>query len=144
MDFGTYIERLKGIDMQQVAVECLKSNESFLLDANYDQLERGKTSKNEQIGKYENDDYAAEKYMMNPRAGFGNIDLIKEQDFKHGIFFKFTNDSLISDSTGKEKEGGTDLLHDYGDDVLGIFMTSDLKVDLQYDLIRLIKEKISL
>ena len=144
MDFGTYIDRLTALNFRQIAVECLKSNEPILLDANYDQLERGKTSKNEQIGKYENDDYAAEKYMMNPRAGLGNIDLIKEQDFKHGIFFKFTNDSLISDSTGKEKEGGTDLLRDYGDDVLGIFMTSDLKVDLQYDLIRLIKQKIAL
>jgi len=144
LDFGTYIERLKAINMQQLAVECLQSNESFLLDANINQLKHGKTSKGEQIGKYANSGYASEKYAMNSLAGLGNIDLILEGKFSKGIFYKYTNDSLISDSTGKEKEGGMDLLEHFGDDVVGIFMTQELKTDIQPELIRLIMKQISL
>ena len=144
MDFGTYIERLKGIDMQQIAVECLKSNESFLLDANIDQLERGKTSKNEQIGKYANSGYADEKYAMNQRAGRGNVDLILTGGFSRGIFIKYTGDSLLFDSTQKRGDNGPDLLERYGDDVVGVFMTDNLKNDIQPDFIRLIKQKIAL
>ena len=142
MDFGDYIKRLTAIDMQQIAVECLKSSEPFLLDANIDQLERGKTSKNEQIGKYANSGYADEKYAMNQRAGRGNVDLILTGGFYRGIFVNFSGDSMIFDSTQKRGDDGPDLLERYGDDVLGVFMTSDLKADLQIDLISMIKKKL--
>lgn len=142
MDFGDYIKRLTAIDMQQIAVECLKSSEPFLLDANIDQLERGKTSKNEQIGKYANSGYADEKYAMNQRAGRGNVDLILTGGFKNGIFVNYSGDNMIFDSSQKRGDYGPDLLERYGDDVLGVFMTSDLKNDLQIDLISMIKKKL--
>lgn len=143
MDFGTYIERLTALDFQQIAVECLKSNESFLLDANINQLKHGKRSTGEQIGKYKNKYYAAKKYNMNSLAGPGNVDLILNKDFSQGIFFKFTQDSIISDSIEKHNDG-SDLLEDYGDDVLGIFMTPAIKTDLQPEFIAIVKKKIAL
>jgi len=144
MDFGTYIDRLTALDFRQIAVECLKSNEPILLDANIDQLERGKTSKNEQIGKYSNSGYADEKYAMNQRAGRGNVDLILTGGFSRGIFIKYTGDSLLFDSTQKRGDNGPDLLERYGDDVLGIFMTEPLKNDIQLEFIAIIKNKIAL
>ena len=143
MDVGTYIDRLVALDFQQIAVECLKSNEPILLDANIDQLKHGKTSKNEQIGKYSNRGYADEKYAMNQLAGRGNVDLILTGAFARGIFVNFTQDSMIFDSSAAEKDTGN-LLERWGKNVLGIFMTEPLKNDIQLEFIAIVKNKIAL
>lgn len=144
MDVGTYIDRLAALDFRQIAVECMKSNEPILWRANIDQLIHGIKSTGKPIGKYRNDAYAAKKNRMNPEAGPGNVDLLFKRDFSRGIFFKFTADSIISDSNEKHYDGSMDLLEAYGDDVLGILMTEKVKNDLQPEFIAIVKNKIAL
>jgi hypothetical protein len=143
MDVGTYIDRLAALDFQQIAVECMKSNEPILLDANIDQLKHGKRSTGEQIGTYKNESYARMKNRMNPLPGLDSVDLILTGAFARGIFVNFTNDSMIFDSDRAEKDTGN-LLEIWGKNVLGIFMTEPLKNDIQLEFIAIVKNKIAL
>jgi len=143
MDVGTYIDRLAALNIQQIAVECMKSNEPILLDANIDQLKHGKRSNGEQIGTYKNASYARMKNRMNPLPGLDSVDLILTGAFARGIFVNFTQDSMIFDSSAAEKDTGN-LLEIWGKNVLGIFMTEPLKNDIQLEFIAIVKNKIAL
>jgi len=148
MDVGTYITKLKGIDLQQIIIDVFKTFELRIIRQNVIQLEKGFDSKGEPIGEYKNFSYAKKKYAQNSKAGFGNMDLILTGDFVAGIFIEFTSDSLIFDSKNKVKEGGeggVDLLKNYGDDVLGLSNDGfeNLKPKIQEELIKKIKEKLA-
>lgn len=143
MDVGTYIDRLAALDFQQIAIECMKSNEPILLDANIDQLKHGKRSNGEQIGTYKNESYARMKNRMNSLPGLDSVDLILTGAFARGIFINFTQDSMIFDSSAAEKGTGN-LLETWGKNVVGIFMTDPLKNDIQLEFIAIVKNKIAL
>lgn len=130
------IGSLSNIDIQRVALDALKLSEASLIDANIDQLRKGIRSDGKKIGKYASADYAREKHFMNPEAGEGNVDLILTGEFKDGIFIEFTADTIVFDSSGKDKEGGVDLLYEYGDNVLGVLMTPDLHDELQMGMVQ--------
>jgi len=132
MDFGTYRDNLRKLDVQALIVDTLKELEVSFLDANIDQLRHGKRSTGGQIGKYASADYAAMKYAENSLAGLGNIDLILTGVFSKGITIRFEPTKMVFDSTGKEKENGVDLLYHYGDDVLGLSDESILKLQTEF------------
>lgn len=144
MDVGTYLYNLSVINLNELVIESVKETEVLFLDANADQLMHGKRSTGELIGKYANPEYAAMKYAENPLAGFGNIDLVLTWAFKRGINIKYQADGLLFDSTGKEKEGGFDILEHFGDDVLGITdeKKEEISPEFQEVFVRKFNEKL--
>lgn len=62
------------------------------------QMLTGRTSTGARIGKYKSKDYAISKYVQNPLAGLGNVDLRLHGDFQGGIFLEVRGHSFVEDS----------------------------------------------
>ena len=84
-------KKLQAINLDVLKDETIKENEGIAVDMNKDQLEAGFDSNNKRLRGYSSPFYAAEKNRMNPRAGFGNPDLLyRGETFTRGFWLTIT------------------------------------------------------
>lgn len=143
MDFGTYIENLKGIDIQALCIAELKTFEVFLADLNRKQMRKGLNSDNVSIGTYFSESYAVFKQSRPGRlAEKGQVDLFLEGYFSKGIFSKVGTDTILFDSTD-QKSGK--LENKYGKQIFGLSKESisELLPDLISAIIKEINVKLA-
>lgn len=67
--------KLKVIDFDEIIANVVDDNEHQVRNWITNRWLLGKNSENELIGLYRGSGYAEEKYKLNNRAGFGNVDL---------------------------------------------------------------------
>jgi len=70
------------------------------------------------IGKYANDDYAYKKNMMNPLAGFNNVDLIFTGAFVNSLFVISKSERRFIFDSGNDKKDN--LIERYGEAIMGL------------------------
>jgi hypothetical protein len=121
MDFGTYIENLKGINMQTLCAEALKTFEVFLADLNAEQMRFGLNSDGKEIGYYMSQVYADWKKSRGGLAPSGVVDLFLTGAFSQGIFAEVKTDTILFDS----KDDKSNMLQEKYDRNGKIFGLSD-------------------
>lgn len=121
MDVGTYTENLKGINIQQLSVEVLKTFEVFLSDLNSQQMRLGLNSQGKPIGYYMSQEYAAWKQRRGSLAPSGVVDLFLTGAFQGGLFAQVKTDTILFDS----KDGKTKMLDEKYSKNGNIFGLSD-------------------
>jgi len=120
-------EKVKGEFQREVRAN-LSSN---VTDFVYDNWSQGVKGNGIRIGRYNDLSYAADKALMNPAPGFGNVDLIYTGAFSNALFMP-RNNEVISVSSSDSKTG--ELVAKYGDDIF------DLSEDQEFDVIDEAKE----
>lgn len=101
---NTMIRRMEGVDFKEVIQVSVAATVK-----EYEQLQKlqmltGKDSEGKAIGKYKNKKYAAEKYAMNPLAGFGNMDFRLTGDFFKEFFTRLGSNSVMISSSNSKTE----------------------------------------
>ena len=104
MDFGTYIKNLKGIDMQALCVEALKTFEVFLADLNAEQMRFGLNVDGKEIGYYMSQEYASWKKSRGGLAPDGVVDLFLTGALNSKIFAEVKDDSILFGSTDEKSD----------------------------------------
>jgi hypothetical protein len=98
--------------------EIVLSDSESLKDRKIEEFTKGERPDGRKIGKYRSEEYADFKNQINPRAGFGYIDLMLSRSFVGNMFVRpFTRGSFRMDSTDS-KTGN--LLGKYGSDIMGL------------------------
>jgi hypothetical protein len=67
--------KLKLVDIDEITVNVVDDNEHQIRNWITDRWLLGKNPNGDMIGLYQGEEYANEKYSLNNRAGFGNVDL---------------------------------------------------------------------
>ena len=97
--------------------EMVENDQKALKERKINEFEFGLRPNNKKIGKYESQDYAFRKNMMNGLAGFGNVDLINTKYFSSSLFVLSNSVGYIFDSPADYKDR---LVTTYGRDILGL------------------------
>lgn len=95
----------------------LRDEGQILKKAKINELEFGLKPNREKIGSYRSYDYAQDKNIQNPLAGFGNVDLIRTGAFSNSLFPVRYSGYYLFDS-GDSKTA--DLKRKYGKDIMGL------------------------
>lgn len=104
MDFGTYIENLKRIDIQQICVEALRTFEVFLADLNAEQMRFGLNVDGKEIGYYMSQEYASWKKSRGGLAPDGVVDLFLTGALNSKIFAEVKEDSILFGSRDEKSD----------------------------------------
>ncbi len=116
------IRRAEAINVSEVVQAAVAGTVQDFEQLQKLQMLTGKDSKGNIIGKYKSEEYAAEKFAMNPLAGRGNMDFRLKGDFFKEFFTRLgTNSVFISSSNIK-----TERLLKINKDVFGL-NTENLK-----------------
>lgn len=110
-------DRVQTLDVNNVAFDSLDSTSDEIARLNTEQLFEGKNANGEQVGTYRSELYAEQKNRMNPKPGFGNVDLRLTGDFYQRITTNVTGDSVITESTDSK---AARLKEKYGDEIYGL------------------------
>lgn len=95
----------------------VREYEAQIIDYVVDRWRHGKGVNGDVIGKYQNEDYAIFKHQQNPLAGFGNVDLMLNEDLKNGLFLEERSNMFIIKSRDKKYQM---LANKYGEEEFGI------------------------
>ena len=101
---NTMINRAKRINFNEVVQAAVAGTVREYEELQKLQMLTGKDSKGNQIGKYKNDKYAAEKHALNPLAGLGNMDFRLTGDFYKNFFTRLGTNSVFISSSDKKTE----------------------------------------
>lgn len=110
------IRNLEAIDMEQVIGEALEQTIEQHKIRLQNQMLHGE-AKTGKIGKYRSLSYAARKVLINPLAGFGNVDLKLTGSFQDLIEIKVDGAGTNTTSADEKAE---ELRHKYGDEIYGL------------------------
>jgi len=93
------------------------SDNQALKEQKINEFEFGQLPNGRKIGRYASEDYSEYKYLLNPLAGEGNVDLIVTGRFVNSFFVRnaSTNGAFIFGA-----KDDNNLLGSYGKDILGI------------------------
>lgn len=109
------IERLQGMNLQELLTESILETAEQYVDLNTAQLYQGKDGDGQPISpQYAWDTYAAEKNQMNPTPGYGIPDLKLTGAFYRGYTLQVEGDEVIKDS---DVEYADDLFTKYGNQI---------------------------
>jgi hypothetical protein len=106
------IKRVEALNMHDIIGEAIEATKDELKIKQQDQMLDGE-GKSRKIGRYRNLSYAGRKQLINPKPGFGNVDLKLKGAFQKGIRITVGNDSVGFDSTD---EKAPELKQKYGED----------------------------
>lgn len=95
------IRRLQAINIHDVIGDAIEQTKEQLKVRQQDQMMEGEGKKGK-IGRYRNLSYAGRKNLINPRPGFGNVDLRLTGDFQEGIRITVNNDSVHYESSDEK------------------------------------------
>lgn len=111
------LQRVKSFDIITATAEIMKENEQDVVELNRQQLLQGLTAENDLVGEYRSVGYAIQKERMNPKAGFGNVDLKFTGEFYTGFSLIIDgNQYLIFSVNWKTNK----LVKKYGDGIFGL------------------------
>lgn len=95
----------------------VKEYESQIIDYVVDRWRHGKGVNGDVIGQYQNEDYAIFKHQQNPLAGYGNVDLMLNDDLKDGLFIQEQGSLFVIKSRDRKY---TMVANKYGAEEFGI------------------------
>lgn len=108
--------------LKSIGVDSVIETKKDFIELNIDQLKHGKKADGTQIGRYSKSKqwkwYAEKKHAQNPLAGFGNKDLIHEEDFINGLDINKHGGDGIEAFSHDEKYNL--LTAQYGENILGL------------------------
>jgi hypothetical protein len=111
------LAKLNAMNVQHIAQTIFVATEESLEEIQRSQMEHGLNADGEPIGQYKQEWYADRKNMMNPLAGYGQVDLKHTGRFYDNITVAIINDELIIESTDGKNEA---LIEKYGENIFGI------------------------
>jgi hypothetical protein len=113
------INNVKTLNVTDVIAESMDATMSELVKFQKYQMLMGYRADGERIGKYRNKYYAAQKYKLNPLAGYGYVDLKLEGYFQGDIFVdvRDMSKSVVFSSMDPKVN---DLTEKYGDEIWGL------------------------
>lgn len=109
----TNVQQLNFITIIEESIDQTKEQYKEL---QRDQMLSGE-GKNGKIGKYQSKSYASKKEQINPKPGFGNVDLKLTGSFQNEIFVDVRTNSVVVDSA--DAKSGK-LIEKYGDNIFGL------------------------
>lgn len=142
--FADMAQRLKALDISQVAEVATDITSPAISQLNREQLEEGFDSNGERLNKYRNPIYARKKAAMNPKPGLGNPDLKLTGSFYRGIRADVEDGQIHVYSTDSKDP---ELVEKYGSDIYGLGTEKGneyIKDHLQPSFQGLIREKLKL
>lgn len=113
----TLMSNLSSVDFNQVMEEAVTDTSPALKAAQQNQMLHGRNAAGDIIGKYRNPAYARKKYLLNPLAGNGNVDLRLKNEFQQDIFVDARENSAVIDSGNEKTEA---LIKKYGENIFGL------------------------
>jgi len=117
--------------LREMVYVHIKANEDILRDLKQEEYEMGDIRSVQNTSMYKNVDYADEKHEQNPRAGYGNVDLIRTGAFINSFRLNKPNQNkYIFGATDPKK---TKLVDKYGD-IMGL--KQQTFEDFQYVIIK--------
>lgn len=98
--------------------EIIEKDRRWLKETKINEFTFGLRPNYKKIGLYASDEYAHKKYLQNPLAGEGNVDLIKTGAFVNSLFvFRKSRNGYLFDSSNTNKDN---LIGKYGMDIMGL------------------------
>lgn len=110
------ISNVERLSFLPIIGESIEETREQYKDMQREQMLTGEGKKGK-IGKYRSNSYAARKELINPKAGFGNVDLKLTGSFYNEIFVDVRTNTVVVDSAD-EKAGS--LIEKYGEDIFGL------------------------
>ncbi|MFL1896782.1 hypothetical protein ACJRPK_13835 [Aquimarina sp. 2-A2] len=110
------LAKLTGATLRKEVANLILSSKE-VIKAKEAELKAGLRPSKEIIGTYKSEEYKREKMAQNPSAG-GTVDLIREGDFKKGLFIQNPKPTeFLFESTDEKAEM---LFEKYGEDLKGL------------------------
>jgi hypothetical protein len=94
---GMY-NKFETLETEVISVEAVTETKEQIADLNIEQMSEGQDADGAKIGQYRNEEYAAMKFAMNPKAGFGNVDLKLTGAFVGGYYINVEADKIVEGS----------------------------------------------
>lgn len=117
MTIDAIISNTEALDFNAVIGETVEDTKEIFADLQTDQMLHGKNAEGNVIGTYRSEEYAEQKSRQNPLAGFGNVDLRREENFYRGIEVHASANAV----TVTSRDGKTAKLVDkYGEVIFGL------------------------
>ena len=110
--------RMQAVDIYKLGQASVMEHEDELIKLNQDQLLQGEKADETQVGTYKWNSYANQKYIQNPRAGFGNVDLRKTGAFFNWFYVTLKGRNQFTLSSSDDKTSG--LVSKYDANIFGI------------------------
>lgn len=117
--------RFRSFDMVTTTSQIMKDNEQDVVELNRQQLLEGVNRENDGVGEYRSPSYALMKERMNPRAGFGNVDLKLSGSFYDNFHLAIDSTEYAIFSTDWKTNK---LMGKYGVEIFGLSPESRLKL----------------
>jgi hypothetical protein len=113
-DYYNKLKSIKTEDIDKVILKVVDESKNQAIDLNTKQLFSGRDAKEQSLGGYRNQEYAAFKRSLNPA---GVVDLKLTGAFYDGFFAK-TDKFPVTFSSTDEKTG--ELMQKYGTEIFGL------------------------
>jgi len=109
--------------------QIITKNPEPLKKAKRNEFEFGLLPDYTKIGEYRSDSYANRKYLKNPLAGYGQVDLINTGAFVNSLFVLPLGGNRYTFDSGNSKAGL--LSTAYSKDIFGLNQRTFTKIDKQ-------------
>lgn len=130
MDIDKLIQNTQALDTTEVVRVAMEQVAPELLEAQRQQMLRGFNSTGGRIGKYRNPRYAQMKFLQNPLAGLGFVDLRLTGVFQGEAFVEIKTDRTVF---GTKDPKVDKILGKYGSATFGLSPTSIEEVQPSVD-----------
>lgn len=124
------LKRISESMLQEEMEDIILTNTKPLKQAKESEFEQGLNPDGTKIGRYRSPEYAKEKNIMNPIAGFGNVDLIYSGRFVRELYPYRTSGSRYL--FANRLDYGRNLIQKYGEGIEGL--NNDTFFNLQKNL----------
>lgn len=114
------LRKVESLNVNDVAFDAMDAGAPEVAKLNTEMLEAGQNAKGDDVGQYRNEEYARMKNAMNPKPGFGRVDLRLTGSFYRNMVTSVVGDAVITESTD---EKAAELAAKYGDDIYGLNRT---------------------
>lgn len=94
---GLY-EKVQQLNTDRVIEQAFDDTSKQFAEANRDQMNDGIGRDGQKIGKYQNPAYARRKASLNPKPGYGNVDLRLTGAFQREIIVTANGDKVLTGS----------------------------------------------
>lgn len=120
LTIGKLLDRVIRLDTDRISFESLDDTSDKIAEANTRQLESGTDATGGKVGLYRSEVYAEMKNRMNPKPGFGVVDLRLTGSFYSRMVTNVVGENVITESTD---EKAPELEKKYGSEIYGLNST---------------------
>ncbi len=131
MDLQTFLDNFIAVreNLPTLVGECMLTEQDAIVAMNAEQMLDGVNTEDSPIGEYHSKGYALTKNELNPKAGFGNVDLKLTGDFQDRMYLIANNGEYEVNSSDEKTNK---LIGQYGDEIFGL---TDKNKEKTYELI---------